>query len=136
MLTLVVGCAAAPEHRCVQMVASYDSASALLPLALDAARAQHLDIAALDTARGAFAAIDDSACAAVRVVYVVNIEPLKYARQFRYVRVRGKYVAIGVTPLAFAGGRELPRVPAAADARAEQLLLAIYDRTRSERELF
>ncbi len=120
----------------MQIVASYDRASPLLLLALDAARAQHLDIAAVDTGRAAFAAIDDSPGATIHVVYVVNIEPLKYGRHFRHARVAGKYVAIGVTPLAYAGGRELARVPAAADARAEQLLLAIYDRTRSERELF
>ena len=96
-----------------------DEPPALLPLAIDAVRAQHYDALAIDERHGAFIALRDHEAMLVRIFHAMACGGRR--------RVVGacRETTIVVSPVE-------PDEQRRGDAEA--LLLGIYDRTRSLRE--
>jgi hypothetical protein len=139
LLTILAACA---PHGGTAYITNYDvRPRALLPAALDATREMHYQVAALDSkdaAHASFLALDGVREQA-NTALLVQIAPTKHlgdlCKRAHCRRAVNLSTVVAVTPLAFRDGRELPdaEVPASTRADAERLMLAIYDRARSDR---
>jgi hypothetical protein len=133
LLAIVASCAPRAGSA---FIAHYDvEPRALLPAALDATRDMYYQVAALDSkdARHASFLALDGIRERAQTALLVTIERPERPRCRRCGT--SSDVRLAVTPLAFRDGHELPatEVPAATRADADQLMLTIYDRARSDR---
>ncbi len=148
LLVLAIVAACAPRHGSAFFTHQDVVPRQILWTAIEATRELHYDVVAVESAdhgHAAFLALADSSTD-VHTVLLVQIESAESIR-VNHARVgcRGLRVArfvdigtrVSVTPLAFRNGRELSedQVPLETKDHAEHVMLAIYDRTRSERRL-